>query len=178
MRTFKDDTGREWKVEIKAFQVERLIDDLDLDLGKKEDIDRVFASTKTFLQVLWLLIEKQARELKLTEEDAKTAFGPDALQAAVDAVLGEVHFFTPTNLRAKQDEALTAIRKRRTAIQTEVASRMDGVIEKIGSGELDARLGFRTPPSPNPPASSPSENSSGGSEASPASITAGTPSEA
>lgn len=135
MHKFTDKLGREWSVEITVAEVERLSDEEGIDIGKQSDVEKIFASTKSFLKTLWMLIGDQVRERNLTDLDVKKSFGPQALSDAVEAVRNEIVFFSPN------PEPIKALVKagdtRRAKL---VEQRMERVKREIEDGKHDADL--------------------------------------
>lgn len=105
MHAFKDAKGRDWSLEITVGSIKRVkaLTDVDLyalvDDGAKK-LAELLADVVTLVDVLFILCAEQAKAADVSDEDFGRAFGGDVLEAAGEAFVEEIIFFTP-NQRAR-----------------------------------------------------------------------------
>jgi hypothetical protein len=139
MKSFKDTSGRDWKISLTVAEVEDLFD-IGIDLGKESDVEKIFDNPKTFLAVLWVFIGEQVKALNLTDRDVKRAFGADAWNDAANALMEEIISFTPR--RREMESLLAAVQRRRAKVTAEAVGKLAGLVEKIDAGAMDQTLGL------------------------------------
>jgi hypothetical protein len=95
MRTFKDVAGREWQIEVNAWSVGRVRKLANVDLANAGVLMSQVADPVTFVNVLWVLVERQATAADVTDEDFGRAMNGAELNAAADALVEAVADFLP-----------------------------------------------------------------------------------
>src|SRR5574344_1723919 len=103
MQIFKDRDGREWQVVLNVFQMKRV----RAALG----IDRVANDPCLLVDILWVLVQEQAKPLNVTDEQFGTALAGDAIEAATKAFLDELVDFFPGARRLFLKKAVELARK-------------------------------------------------------------------
>jgi len=102
MRTFKDNAGRAWSVQINVDALKRVKSLLGVNLlevieGKL--IDRLSGDPVFLCDVLYAVVKPEADAQKVTDEDFGRAMGGDALDGATAAFLEELVDFFPQGRR-------------------------------------------------------------------------------
>lgn len=106
MQIFKDRDGREWQVVLNVFQMKRvraalgvdLINVIELDKDgqvRVDMIDKIANDPCLLVDILWVLVQDQARTLNVTDEQFGTALAGDAIESATKAFLDELVDFSP-----------------------------------------------------------------------------------
>ena len=122
MQNFKDRDGREWQVVLNVFQMKRvraalgvdLINVIELDKDgqvRVDMIDRIANDPCLLVDILWVLVQDQARTLNVTDEQFGTALAGDAIEAATKAFLDELVDFCPGAKRLFLQKAVGLARK-------------------------------------------------------------------
>ena len=122
MQIFKDREGREWQVVLNVFQMKRVRAALGIDLVnvieldregnvKVELIDRIANDPCLLVDILWVLVQDQARTLNVTDEQFGTALAGDAIENATKAFLDELVDFFPGAKRLFLKKAVDLARK-------------------------------------------------------------------
>ncbi len=104
MKTFRDNTGREWTVAVDISAARRVRDLLGLDLvgkGAPEVFERLVADPIVLCDVLFAVCKPEADRLGVTDEDFGRAMAGDAVEHAARALLEELADFTP-NVRDRE----------------------------------------------------------------------------
>lgn len=162
MTTFADTKGRTWSVEITIDTVRRLRKRLGLDLlGERltELLQRVLGDPCELCDVLFVVVEPEAQQQGITDEEFGRSMAGDALDAGARAFLDELVRFTP-NPRDRErvgtavQAILAAAEKYRDQAQAEVQRGAAQLLELVTAGALSSS-------SPASPASSPGASPSG-----------------
>ena len=122
MQNFKDRDGREWQVVLNVFQMKRVRAALGIDLVnvieldkegtvRVDMIDRIANDPCLLVDILWVLVQEQAKEMGLTDEQFGTALAGDAIEAATKAFLDELVDFFPGAKRLFLKKAVDLARK-------------------------------------------------------------------
>ena len=122
MQIFKDRDGREWQVVLNVFQMKRVRAALGIDLVnvielekdgqvKVDMIDRIANDPCLLVDILWVLVQEQAKPLNVTDEQFGTALAGDAIEAATKAFLDELVDFFPGARRLFLKKAVELARK-------------------------------------------------------------------
>ena len=144
MQIFKDRDGREWQVVLNVFQMKRvravlgvdLINVIELDRDgqvKVDMIDRIANDPCLLVDILWVLVQDQARTLNVTDEQFGTALAGDAIESATKAFLDELVDFFPGARRLFLKKAVGIARR----WSDETARTLKEALE---SPELEERL--------------------------------------
>lgn len=134
MHTFKDSDGKEWQLRITFGAAKAIKEKCGIDIGIDKDLQRLFGERELFLNVIELLLTEQLVKANVSDEYLLNAFDGETWQAASDALLAEICFFSPN--RQVAGKIMPAIRNRQLAMADELAKRiesgeMDGSIEKL-----------------------------------------------
>ena len=158
MQNFKDRDGREWQVVLNVFQMKRvraalgvdLINVIELDKDgqvRVDMIDKIANDPCLLVDILWVLVQDQARTLNVTDEQFGTALAGDAIESATKAFLDELVDFFPGAKRLFLQKAVSLARK--------YTGEMESVLEKaLADPELDRRIEESMRSSPSSPGSS------------------------
>lgn len=138
MQTFKDNTGRQWTIEINVSALKRVRGLTGTDLmqvmeGTGGLIEKLIRDPVLLCDVVYALCKPQADAATpaVSDEEFGRAMAGDAIEAATTAVLEELVSFCPSPRdRANLGRVLAATRK--------VMDRARDLVEKkLDSGELD-----------------------------------------
>jgi hypothetical protein len=134
MRSFKDNAGRQWSVEINVAALKRVRGLTGTDLMQVIDgtlIEKLIRDPVLLCDVVYALCKPEADTRSVSDEDFGKAMAGDAIEAATTAVLEELVGFCPSPRdRANLGRVLQAT--------TKVMERARDLVEKkLDSGELD-----------------------------------------
>ena len=122
MKTFADNTGRVWEVELNIRQMKRVRDILGIDLvnvisaGKDgsvstDTLERVANDPILLVDILWVLCENQAKPSGVTDEDFGSSLAGESIEDATRAFLDELVDFLPGARRLYLRKAVDLARK-------------------------------------------------------------------
>lgn len=134
MRSFRDNQGRQWSVEINVTAIKRVRGLTGEDLMQVIEgtlIEKLIRDPVLLCDVVYAICKPEADSRSITDEDFGKAMAGDAIEAATTAVLEELVGFCPSPRdRANLGRVLQATRK--------VMDRARDLVEKkLDSGELD-----------------------------------------
>ncbi len=134
MRSFKDNAGRQWSVEINVAALKRVRGLTGTDLMQVIEgtlIERLIRDPVLLCDVVYALCKPEADTRSVSDEEFGKAMAGDAIEAATTAVLEELVGFCPSPRdRANLGRVLQAT--------TKVMERARDLVEKkLDSGELD-----------------------------------------
>ena len=144
MQIFKDRDGREWQIVLNVFQMKRVRAALGLDLVnvielekdgtvKVDMIDKIANDPCLLVDILWVLVQEQAKVLNVTDEQFGTALAGDAIENATKAFLDELVDFFPGARRLFLKKAVELARK--------FGTESNAVLEKaLEDPELESRV--------------------------------------
>jgi hypothetical protein len=100
MKRFIDAAGRHWAVDINVTQIKRVRDLLKVDLFKLIDdglrpLAELLSDPVGLVDVVYVLIQDQAKAQGVSDEDFGRAMAGDAIQAAAEAFTEELFDFFP-----------------------------------------------------------------------------------
>jgi hypothetical protein len=136
MKTFSDNTDREWTVAINVDVVKRVRSLLDVDLLAATDgtlIERLVSDPILLCDVLYVVCKPQADEQGVTDEAFGRAMGGEAIDDGTTALLEELVDFFPQAKRRVLAKALVKLRRLESKAATMAEQRLD-------SPELEAQL--------------------------------------
>jgi len=136
MKTFTDNAGRTWTVQVNVDAIRRVRDLAKVDLLEVVEgklIERLVGDPVLLCDVLYCLCKEQADAQGLADVDFGRGMGGDAIDHAATALLEELVDFFPQGRRRVLSKALAKLRHLQTAALTAVEARLD-------SPELDQRL--------------------------------------
>jgi len=136
MKTFTDNAGRTWTVQVNVGAIKRVRDLIAVNLlevieGKL--IERLVGDPVLLCDVLYCLCKEQADAQGLADVDFGRGMGGDAIDHAATALLEELVDFFPQAQRRVLTKALGKLRAMEATALRAVETRLD-------SPELDRRL--------------------------------------
>ena len=122
MRTFKDNSGRTWTVELNVHQMKRirarlgvdLVNVIALDAGGKvkvDLVDRIANDPCLLVDILWVCVEDEAKAAGVSDEDFGRSLAGDSIECATAAFLDELVDFFPGAKRLFRKKAVELSRK-------------------------------------------------------------------
>lgn len=144
MASFKDLAGRTWPVVITVDVARRLRDRLKVDvLTEKlpELFARVLGDLILLCDVLFVIVERDAEKLKVTDEGFGSAMGGSALEEGADAFMQALVDFIPSpRERERVGRVITAVKSAAAEYQTKADVAVDRhaktFLDAAASGEL------------------------------------------
>lgn len=154
MKTFHDSQKMAWMIDLNFGTMQRLkalgwnLLDLEAkrqtDSGNEATVQEILETDPlSVFEVLWLIVEPQAKELQISAEEFGQRMAADCLANAQDALLGEIVDFFQSLRRydvAKAVEKSLQIRQmaaRKIKAKLAKVDEMDGEIEKRIDGALN-----------------------------------------
>ena len=169
MRTFKDNQGREWTVEITVAAIKRVrglagVDLMEVLEGSNGLLERLVRDPVLLCDVIYAACKPQADERQVSDELFGASMAGDASEHATAARLEELVDFCPSPRdRANLGRVLKATRELMDKARDVVERRID---ELIDGGALERAVLEAVPP----PVEAAAGGSSGSAPASSASI--------
>lgn len=169
MRTFKDNQGREWTVEITVAAIKRVrglagVDLMEVLEGSNGLIEKLVRDPVLLCDVIYAACKPQADERQVSDEAFGASMAGDAIEHATAALLEELVDFCPSPRdRANLGRVLRATRDVMDKARDVVERRID---ELIDGGALERAVLEAVPPTVEAAAG----GSSGSAPASSASI--------
>ena len=105
MRTFKDNTGREWQIALSIGSAKRIKDALGIDLLDPSGVQRLADSPYDVANTLFVLCQEQATAAGISDEQFGGKLSGDSIDDATDALMLEIVDFFPK----RQREALRTL---------------------------------------------------------------------
>lgn len=146
MKSFVDNSGRRWLIQIHVAAVKRLRGLLDVDLYGLIDeefagLGKLMSDPVKLVDVIYCLCKDEADKLGVTDEDFGRAMGGDCLTHAADAFLGELtDFFPDARVRTGLHKILSMSRKVRDTLLTQAMEQMDQEMDRIDVESLVEKL--------------------------------------
>ena len=141
MKTFTDNAGRDWVIEINVASLKRIkgltgTDLIGLAVSMDTSVAEKLASDPILLcDVLFAACKPQADERNISDEDFGRAMAGDAIESATVALLEDIVGFCPSPRdRAALGRVLSAMRDARNKARDLVDQNLDRMIE---GGEID-----------------------------------------
>src|SRR4051794_668325 len=109
MPSFNDAMGRTWNLNLTIGRCREIRDTSGIDFGDTKNgggFLELAVNTEKFVQVLWILIEKQADALKVTPDDFAESLDGDALDRAGEALNEAIVRFSPAVMRPAMEKAI------------------------------------------------------------------------
>jgi hypothetical protein len=148
MPSFKDTNGREWLVTLNVAQVKRVRERLNINLADLQEGNLLtrLADPVTLVDVLFVLVQPQAEEASVTDEQFAAALGGDTLSAASTALLEALCGFFPQPTRLMLRKVLAQTLARQADAVTKIENEGDELIRTA----LDKALNIKTVQVGNP----------------------------
>lgn len=142
MHSFKDTEGRAWTIGIHVLAVKRVRALAEVDLyalmdGSFEALGRLTEDPCKLVDVLYVLCRDEAERRGLTDEDFGRSLGGDSLQQAIEAFVAELVDFCPDPRRR---EALARMMETGKSLQTRMAAKMMGELDRLDLDDVERRL--------------------------------------
>ena len=137
MRSFTDTASRKWVLDINVDALRRLKavhNIVPASLGDRQFIARLYDDPIYLVDVIWTLGQDQAQKLGISDEQFGRSLGGDAIEQAIDALLGAIIDFFPKRRRDLMNQALTKIQ----GLQNRALAAMEKHL--ANDAELDAKV--------------------------------------
>jgi hypothetical protein len=161
MKTFCDNAGRNWTVQINVDTIKRVRDLAKVNLLEVVEgklLERLVSDPVLLCDLIYCVCQPEADAKNVSDEDFGRAMAGDAIDGATTALLEELVDFFPQGKRRVLGKALAKLRSLESAALTAVEARLESPeLEKRMAAELAA---LESPPLSPAPDASPS-NSSG-----------------
>ena len=106
MHKFTDNDGHEWGISLNSWTAREVKEKTGVDLLDMESLTTKLADTYTLVNVLWVLVSKEAGERGTTDEDFGRSLAGDQVEDATNAMLEEIIDFFPQSRRPILRKAL------------------------------------------------------------------------
>ena len=158
MRNFKDNRGRSWQIALNVYEMKRVRAILGVDLvnvialgkdGKVQVdlIDRIANDPCLLVDILWVLVEAEAKEQGVSDVDFGSSLAGAAIEEATKAFLDELVDFFPGARRL--------FLKKAVEVSRQFGEEMTAVLERtLADPEFEKRLRESMNSSVSSPASS------------------------
>ena len=142
MPSFKDTNGREWLVTLNVAQVKRVRERLKINLADLQEGNLLarLADPVTLVDVLFVLVQPQAEENSVTDEQFASALGGDTLSSASTALLEALCDFFPQPTRLMLRKVLAQTQARQAEAVTKIETDGDELIRTA----LDKAMNIKT----------------------------------
>ena len=158
MKVFKDSNGQDWQIILNVLQMKRVRAALGIDLVnvitldkdgavKVDLIDRIANDPCLLVDILWVIVQDQAKSIGVTDEQFGSALVGDAIERATAAFLDELVDFFPGARRLFLKKAVDLARKYAGEWTTVLAKALE-------SPELEKKIAESMSSSPSSPGSS------------------------
>ena len=144
MRNFKDNRGRSWQIALNVYEMKRVRSILGVDLvnvialgkdGKVQVdlIDRIANDPCLLVDILWVLVEAEAKEQGVSDVDFGSSLAGAAIEEATKAFLDELVDFFPG--------ARHLFLKKAVEVSRQFGEEITAVLEKtLADPEFEKRL--------------------------------------
>ena len=136
MKTFKDNAGRTWTVQIDVAAIKRVRSLLDVDLLDAVEgrlLERLVTDPVLLCDVIYVVCKPEADAGGITDEDFGRAMAGDAVEHATTALLEDLTDFFPLARRRLLKKALAKLRDLEARALEVAETRLD-------SPELEAQM--------------------------------------
>jgi len=152
MKSFTDNKGRTWTLEVTVATVKRVRGLCKIDLNSIVELDknnkpsaelleRLSSDPVLLVDVLYAVCKPQADKLGITDEDFGEAMAGDTIEHATTALLEEVINFFPESKRMVMQKILSASRKFSEAARKKLEAELNGEFENQVVSALDQLTG-------------------------------------
>lgn len=138
MKSFKDNKGRDWRIDICVPAADDVkaacdIDLLDVADEKSKTIERLLAEPRLLVNVIYVLCKEQADEAKITDRDFGRAMAGDAIDHATNALMTDIADF----FRGSQRKTLAKIWEKTQEVE---ANAVTLALQKIDGLNIEALM--------------------------------------
>ena len=152
MKSFTDNKGRTWTLEVTVATIKRVRALCKVDLNSIVELDKNNKPSAELLEqlstdpvllvdVLYAVCKPQADKLGITDEDFGEAMAGDAIEHATSALLEEVIDFFPEAKRMVMRKILSASRKFSEAAKRKLEAELNGEFENRVASTLEQLTG-------------------------------------
>ncbi len=156
MKTFCDNAGHTWTVQVNVDAIKRVRDLAQVNLLEVVEgklLERLISDPVLLCDVIYSLCKPEADAKNVSDVDFGKAIGGDAIDSATTALLEELVDFFPQAKRRVLAKALAKLRKLETAALAAVETRLD-------SPELERQMAQRLAQLENSSGSAPESSAS------------------
>jgi hypothetical protein len=156
MKTFCDNAGHTWTVQVNVDAIKRVRDLAQVNLLEVVEgklLERLISDPVLLCDVIYSLCKPEADAKNVSDVDFGKAMGGDAIDSATTALLEELVDFFPQAKRRVLAKALAKLRKLETAALAAVETRLD-------SPELERQMAQRLAQLENSSGSAPESSDS------------------
>lgn len=133
MKTFKDNTGREWQIALSIGSAKRLKDTLQIDLLDAAGVQRLADSPYDVADTLYVLCQDEAAAAGISDQQFGARLAGDSIDEATDALMAEIVDFFPK----RQREALKSLLAKMNTAKEGMA---DLANQKVNSPAMDQAI--------------------------------------
>jgi hypothetical protein len=147
MRTFTDNGGRAWTVQINVAAVKRVRGLVGIDLYQLVDdgfqgLGNLVSDPVQLADVLYCLVKEEADARQITDEEFGRGLAGDAITQAADAFVEElIDFFPDARARAGLRKVIDAGRKVRQRLLTHAETLLETIDPEAEATKLIASFG-------------------------------------
>ena len=152
MKSFTDNKGRTWTLEVTVATVKRVRGLCKIDLNSIVELDknnkpsaelleRLSSDPVLLVDVLYAVCKPQADKQNISDEDFGEAMAGDAIEHATTALLEEVINFFPESKRMVMQKILSASRKFSEAARKKLEAELNGEFESRVVSTLEQLTG-------------------------------------
>ena len=159
MKTFKDNAGRTWTVQVDVSAIRRVRTALKVNLTSADFasvLEKVLSDPVLLCDVLYVIVKPEADAKGVSDEDFGRAMAGDSIEHATQAFLEELASFTPNPRdRARVKRVLCAMWALAEKARDLAERTLDQEIAKAVPGEKGATSGPTSSASPASSGSTP-----------------------
>ena len=152
MKSFSDNKGRTWTLEVNVATVKRVRGLCKVDLNSIVELDknnrpsaelleRLSSDPVLLVDVLFAVCKPQADKLGITDEDFGESMAGDAIENATTALLEEIIDFFPAAKRLVMQKILSASRRFEAAARKKLEAELNNGFENRVVSELEQLTG-------------------------------------
>jgi hypothetical protein len=132
--SFTDTEGREWFLRINCDNTTEILETcgVDLSLPKLDKAYEAMADTKKLVQVLWILVEKQAESQEVAPKDFAGGLDGDAISDAMEALDEAIVNFTPRRTRSVMRKTINTLAKLHKDAMVQAEKTVEKTLEAKG----------------------------------------------
>ncbi len=128
MKTFIDNAGRTWTIQVNVEVIRRVRDLVKVNLLEVVEgklLEQLISDPILLCDVIYVVCKSEADAQKVSDVDFGRAMAGDAIDNATTALLEELVDFFPAGRRRVLSKALAKLRKFETAALTAVETRLE-----------------------------------------------------
>jgi hypothetical protein len=128
MKTFIDNAGRTWTIQVNVDVIRRVRDLVKVNLLEVVEgklLEQLISDPLLLCDIIYVICKPEADAQTITDVDFGRAMAGDAIDGATTALLEELVDFFPAGRRRVLSKALAKLRKFETAAVTAVETRLE-----------------------------------------------------